>query len=245
MKSANPVLRDSTFGEAAIENRENVMTIGGTVNKTLFGLLLLMASAVYTWNTPELAFNLFWPIIILTFVLLLITIFAPKASPYTVPVYCLAEGVILGGITSYANSMYPGIANQAFCLTFGILIAMLMLYKSRVIVVSNTFKSAVFSATFGIFIVYALNLVLSLFGISFMGSLFGSGWIGIAFSLFVIGIASLNLVLDFDFIEKSANEGAPKYMEWYATFGLMVTLIWLYIEILHLLMKLHSLYDGD
>jgi len=136
--------------------------------------------------------------------------------------------------------MYPGIANQAIALTFGILAALLFLYKSKLIAATENFRLGVFSATFGILIVYVLNLILSFFGISFIGPLFGNGLSGIIFSVFVVGIASMNLVLDFDFIEKGAEQGAPKYMEWYAAFGLMITLIWLYIEILNLLMKLRS-----
>ena len=154
--------------------------------------------------------------------------------------YCLAKGLVLGGISAYANALYPGIANQAIALTFGILAALLFLYKSKLIAATENFRLGVFSATFGILIVYVLNLVLSFFGISFMGSLFGNGLTGILFSVFVVGIASMNLVLDFDFIESGAEQGAPKYMEWYAAFGLMITLIWLYIEILNLLMKLRS-----
>ena len=137
--------------------------------------------------------------------------------------------------------MYPGIANQAICLTFGILAALLMLYKSKLIAVTDNFRLGIFAATFGIFIVYMLNILLSsLFEISFAESLFSNDLPGILFSVFVVGIASLNLVLDFDFIEQGANQGAPKYMEWYGAFGLMITLIWLYIEILNLLMKLRS-----
>ena len=161
-------------------------------------------------------------------------------APFTVPMYCLLEGGLLGGISALADAMYPGIANQAICLTFGILAALLMLYKSKMIAVTDNFRLGIFSATFGIFIVYMLNIVLSLFGFSFMGPLFGNSTTGILFSLFVVGIAAFNLVLDFDFIEQGAEKGAPKYMEWYGAFGLMITLIWLYIEILNLLMKLRS-----
>ena len=137
----------------------------------------------------------------------------------------------MGGISAWADAMYPGIANQAICLTFGILAALLMLYKSKLIAVTDNFRLGIFAATFGIFIVYMLNILLSLFEVSFMGPLFANG---------LTGIASLNLVLDFDFIEQGASQGAPKYMEWYGAFGLMITLIWLYIEILNLLMKLRS-----
>ena len=240
MRSANPALNNNTFRNTRRVAQSEAMTIDGTVNKTALGLLLLMTSAIYSWNNPSITLMLFWPIIIFTFILLMITIFNKKAAPYTVPLYCLAEGVVLGGISAMADAMYPGIANQAICLTFGILTALLLLYKSKLIAVTDNFRLGVYSATFGILIVYVLNMILSFFGVSFMGSLFGNGTIGIVFSLFVIGIASMNLVLHFDFIEQGAKHGAPKYMEWYGAFGLMITLIWLYIEILNLLMKLRS-----
>ena len=241
MRSANPALNSKTFSSTRNISNEQPMTIDGTVNKTALSLLLLMTSAIYTWNNLELSFIYFLPIIISTFVLLLITIFNKRAAPYTVPIYCLLEGGLLGGISAWADVMYPGIANQAICLTFGILAALLMLYKSKLIAVTDNFRLGIFAATFGIFIVYMLNIFLSsLFEISFADSLFSNDLPGILFSVFVVGIASLNLVLDFDFIEQGANQGAPKYMEWYGAFGLMITLIWLYIEILNLLMKLRS-----
>ena len=240
MRSGNPALNRNTFSNTGTVSGDQAMTIDGTVNKTSLCLLLLMTSAIYTWNNPELSAVLFFPIIIGTFVLLLITLFNKKIAPFTVPMYCLLEGGLLGGISALADAMYPGIANQAICLTFGILAALLMLYKSKMIAVTDNFRLGIFSATFGIFIVYMLNIVLSLFGVSFMGPLFGNSTTGILFSLFVVGIAAFNLVLDFDFIEQGAEQGAPKYMEWYGAFGLMITLIWLYIEILNLLMKLRS-----
>ena len=240
MRSGNPALNRNTFSNTGTVSDDQAMTIDGTVNKTSLCLLLLMTTAIYTWNNPELSAVLFFPIIIGTFVLLLITLFNKKMAPFTVPMYCLLEGGLLGGISALADAMYPGIANQAICLTFGILAALLMLYKSKMIAVTDNFRLGIFSATFGIFIVYMLNIVLSLFGFSFMGPLFGNSTTGILFSLFVVGIAAFNLVLDFDFIEQGAEQGAPKYMEWYGAFGLMITLIWLYIEILNLLMKLRS-----
>ena len=241
MRSANPALNSKTFSSTRNISNEQPMTIDGTVNKTALSLLLLMTSAIYTWNNLELSFIYFLPIIISTFVLLLITIFNKRAAPYTVPIYCLLEGGLLGGISAWADVMYPGIANQAICLTFGILAALLMLYKSKLIAVTDNFRLGIFAATFGIFIVYMLNILLSsLFEISFADSLFSNDLPGILFSVFVVGIASLNLVLDFDFIEEAAENNVPKFMEWYATFGLLVTLIWLYLEILRLLSKLQS-----
>ena len=240
MRSGNPALNRNTFLNTETVSGDQAMTIDGTVNKTSLCLLLLMTSAIYTWNNPGLSATLFFPIMIGTFILLLITLFNKKMAPFTVPMYCLLEGGLLGGISALADAMYPGIANQAICLTFGILAALLMLYKSKMIAVTDNFRLGIFSATFGIFIVYMLNIVLSLFGFSFMGPLFGNSTTGILFSLFVVGIAAFNLVLDFDFIEYGSEVGAPKYMEWYGAFGLLVTLIWLYIEMLHLLAKLRG-----
>ena len=219
MRSANPALNNNTFKNTRRLSGTEAMTIDGTVNKTALGLLLLMTTAIYSWNNPDKTELLFWPITIFTFILLMITIFNKKAAPYTVPLYCLAEGVVLGGISAMVNTIYPGIANQAIFLTFGILAALLLLYKSKLISVTDNFRLGVFSATFGILIVYILSMVLPLFDITFMGSLFGNSTTGILFSLFVIGIASMNLVLDFDFIEQGAESGAPKYMEWYEHLG--------------------------
>ena len=178
MRSGNPALNSKTFANTRTVSDGHSMTIDGTVNKTSLCLLLLMTSAIYTWNNPALSTALFFPIMIGTFILLLITLFNKKMAPFTVPIYCLLEGGLLGGISALADAMYPGIANQAICLTFGILAALLMLYKSKLIAVTDNFRLGLFSATFGIFIVYMLNIVFSLFGVSFMGPLFGNGKIG-------------------------------------------------------------------
>tara|TARA_X000000368_G_scaffold87280_1_gene66362 strand:- start:228 stop:956 length:729 start_codon:yes stop_codon:yes gene_type:complete len=240
MRSANPALNNNTFKNTGRFSGTQAMTIDGTVNKTALGLLLLMTSAIYSWNSPGEALGWFVPITIFTFILLIITIFNKKAAPYTVPLYCLAEGVVLGGISKFADNMFSGIASQAMGITFGILAALLILYKSKLIAVTDNFRLGVVSATFGVFIIYILSLIFPLFGKNFMAPFFENDIWGIGFSLFVIGIASMNLVLDFDFIEKGVENGAPKYMEWYGAFGLMITLIWLYVEILNLLMKLRS-----
>ena len=154
MRSANPALNNNTFRNTRRVSGEQAMSIDGTVNKTALSLLLVMTSAIYTWNNPEVGLALFWPVTIFTFVLLMITIFNKKSAPITVPLYCLAEGLVLGGISAYANALYPGIANQAIALTFGILAALLFLYKSRLIAATENFKLGVFSATFGILIIY-------------------------------------------------------------------------------------------
>jgi uncharacterized YccA/Bax inhibitor family protein len=158
---------------------------------------------------------------------------------FTAPIYALLEGLFLGGISAIFEAQYPGIVIQAVSLTFGTLFCLLLAYRSGIIKVTENFKLGVAAATGGIALIYLATLVLGLFGVR-MPFIHESGLIGIGFSLFVVVIAALNLVLDFDFIESGAKSGAPKYMEWYAAFGLMVTLIWLYIEILRLLAKLRS-----
>ena len=155
------------------------------------------------------------------------------------PIYAVCEGLFLGGLSAVLETQYPGIVIQAVALTFGIFFSLLMAYKSKLIEPTENFKLGVFAATGGIFFIYMITFLLSLFKIN-VGYIHGSGMFGILFSLFVVVIASLNLVLDFDFIESGAEAGAPKYMEWYAAFGLMVTLIWLYVEILNLLVKLRN-----
>jgi len=173
------------------------------------------------------------------FVIALVTIFKKNLSPITVPIYALLEGLFLGGISRFFEDRFPGIASQAIILTLGILGALLLAYKSKLIKPTENFKLGVFAATGGIAMIYVIGFVMSLFG-SGIPLIHESGMIGIGFSVFVVIIASLNLVLDFDFIEQGAEQGAPKYMEWYGAFGLLVTLIWLYLEILRLLAKLQS-----
>ncbi|MCG7850219.1 MAG: Bax inhibitor-1/YccA family protein [ANME-2 cluster archaeon] len=219
------------------------MTIQGTVNKTLIILLFLMLGAIWVWDMFYNQNPLFYPMIILGLigglVVAIVTIFKKEWSPFTAPVYGLLEGLMLGGISSIFEAMYPGIVIQAVALTFGTLFALLFAYKSRLIKATENFKLGVAAATGAIFMIYLATIVLGMFGVG-IPFIHESGLIGIGFSLFVVTIAALNLVLDFDFIETGAESGAPKFMEWYAAFGLMVTLVWLYIEILRLLSKLRS-----
>ena len=212
-----------------------VMTLDGAVNKTGILLALCVGGAYFGWNSPGLVM----PSILIGFVIALFTIFRPKNSPYTAPAYAAIEGVALGGITMIFEAQYPGIGIQAIGLTFGILASLLFCYKSGIIKPDENFRLMVFSGTMGIMILYLVNFVMSFFGNS-IGFIHSNGLFGIGFSLFVVAIASLNLVLDFDFIEEGAEKGMPKYLEWYAAFSLMVTLIWLYLEILRLLAKIRS-----
>jgi uncharacterized YccA/Bax inhibitor family protein len=173
------------------------------------------------------------------FVVALATIFKKTWSPFTVPIYALLEGLFLGGISRFFEDRFPGIASQAIILTLGILGALLLAYKSKLIKPTENFKLGIAAATGGIFLIYMINIIMGFFG-SGIPMIHESGMIGIGFSVFVVIIASLNLVLDFDFIEQGVEQGAPKYMEWYGAFGLLITLIWLYLEILRLLAKLQS-----
>jgi uncharacterized YccA/Bax inhibitor family protein len=169
----------------------------------------------------------------------MVVVFVPKQSPYLAPVYAILEGVTLGYITTMYELKYSGIASQAVLLTFGVLSVLLFIYKTRIIKVTENFKSIIIVATGAIGLIYLVNMVMMFFGsnISFIRD---NSMIGIGFSLFVVGIASMNLLLNFDFIEKQVEERAPKYMEWYSAFGLVLTLVWLYLEILRLLSKLNS-----
>ena len=236
MRSGNPALNKKTF-ENLTNTSGGVMTLDGAVNKTAISLLLLMCAAYYTYSNGDL--SLIWPGFIGGFILAMITIFKKEWSPVTVPVYAVLEGLALGGISSVYAHEYTGIVQQAIFLTFGIFATLLFAYKTKVIKPTENFKLGVFAATGGIAIVYLASFIMSMFGsgMSIMNP-DNSSLMSIGFSLFVVVIASLNLVMDFDFIEEAAESGAPKYMEWYGAFGLLVTLVWLYLEILRLLAKL-------
>ena len=238
MRAGNPALTAQTFKTADYAAGEK-MTIEGTVNKTAMSLLLLMATASYTWMNPSPALMMLG--MVGGFILALATVFKKTWAPYTVSGYALLKGLALGGISRYFETQYPGIVSQAVFLTFGILAALLLAYKTRLIKPTENFKLGVFAATGGIAIMYLISFVMSFFGsgLSIMNPA-NASMFSIGFSIFVVIIASLNLVLDFDFIEEGAEIGAPKYMEWYGAFGLLVTLIWLYLEILRLLAKLQS-----
>ena len=218
------------------------MTIGGTVNKTGLSLFILLIAASYIWNRgaadPALPA---WILVsvIAGFVVALATIFKKTWAPVTTPVYAAVEGVALGGISVILEARYPGIVSQAVFLTFGTLAALLLSYRTGLIKATENFKLGVFAATGGIAVLYLVSFVLGFFGMS-VPLIHSSGTWGILFSMFVVVIAALNLVLDFDFIETGVEQGAPKYMEWYGAFGLLVTLVWLYLEILRLLAKLQG-----
>ena len=248
LKTSNPALGENTFrggGYPTYVDAASRMTLSGTVNKTGLLLILTVASAAWTWNRflesqdPASIGGLLMLGAIGGLVVAMVTIFKKEWSPVLAPVYALLEGLVLGGISAVTNLRYPGIAMQAVGLTFGTMFVLLFLYSSRIIKVTQKFRLGVVAATGGIFLFYLVQMILGFFGVHFM-SLNGSGPLAIGISLVICAVAALNLVLDFDFIERGVNYGAPKYMEWYGAFGLMVTLIWLYLEILRLLSRTRS-----
>jgi uncharacterized YccA/Bax inhibitor family protein len=242
MRSGNPALTADTFGRiGAIPGGES-MSLTGTVNKTGLSLVILLVTASYMWNRgaadPSLGAWIMVSVVA-GFVVALITIFKQTLARYTTPLYAALEGVALGGISVVFEARFPGIVSQAIFLTFGTLGALLIAYRTGVIRATENFKLGVVAATGGIALVYLMSFVLGFFGVN-VPLIHSSGTFGILFSVFVVVIAALNLVLDFDFIEQGVERGAPKHMEWYGAFGLLVTLVWLYLEILHLLAKLQS-----
>jgi uncharacterized YccA/Bax inhibitor family protein len=249
MRTANPALSSKSFGGfVGSRPSADTMTIQGTINRTGILLALAVVAAVWTWRlfsrTGEPQAVLPWMMVgfIGGLVTALITIFKKSWAPTTAPVYAVCEGLALGGISALFEARFPGVVFQAVVLTFGTLFALLFAYKARLIRATENFKLGVFAATGAVALAYLASFVLGIFGIP-MGFIHSSGMIGIGFSLVVVVVAALNLVLDFDFIEQGAVRGAPKYMEWYGAFGLLVTLVWLYLEMLRLLSKLQSRRD--
>ncbi len=239
MRTANPALNSQTFAGAGNVSADEAMTLQGTVNRTGILLALLVAASVLAWSQGPTAKLLQWTGIwaIAGFVVGLFTVFVKKAAPITAPVYAVLEGLVVGGISLFFELQYPGIVIQAVALTFGTLAALLIVYTSRLIPVTQNFRLGVVAATGGIAILYLVDLGMGFFLHRSIPMIHESGLFGIGFSIFVVIIAALNLVLDFDFIENGSRTGQPKYMEWYAGFGLIVTLVWLYLEILRLLAK--------
>ncbi|HUE10658.1 MAG TPA: Bax inhibitor-1/YccA family protein, partial [Steroidobacteraceae bacterium] len=240
LKSGNPALSVKTFD--GVGESVDPMTMPGTINKTAMLLAILLIGAGWVWNLYFASHRLedittyLWVGVIGGFVLALVTVFNKQIAPYTSPAYALLEGFAIGGVSALYEARHPGIALQAVGLTLGTLACMLAAYRFEIIKVTENFKMGVVAATGGIAILYLIDIVLMLFGhpVSFIHE---GGAIGIAFSLFVVGLAALNLVMDFDFIAKGVAQRSPKYMEWYSAFGLVVTLVWLYVEILRLLGK--------
>ena len=248
MQSGNPTLNKNTFLDSAsgtVVSRDNAMTINGTVNKTAFLLILVLVGAMYSWSqfSGPASIGTIYPLMIGGalggFVLAMITIFKKEWSAFTAPVYALLEGLFIGGVSAIFELRFPGIVMQAVGLTFGTMGALLLAYRSGLIRATEKFKLGVVAATGGIALLYLASWIMGFFGHSF-SIIQSSSALGIGFSVVVVIIAALNLILDFDLIEQGVAQGAPKYMEWYGGFALVVTLVWLYLEILRLLSKLNS-----
>ena len=241
-RSSNPALASETFTKEASKevSTDQVMTVNGTVWKTFFLLVLMLFPATYTWSLFAAGSSVtayMWGGAIGGLVVALVTVFKKTWSPYTAPLYAVLEGLFLGGISAFFEQQFEGIVFQAVGLTFGTLFTLLAAYQTGLIQVTQKFRTGVMAATGGVAVFYLLSFVLGMFGVQ-IPLIHSSGLFGIGFSVVVVIIAALNLVLDFDFIYRGAQANAPKYMEWFAAFGLMVTLIWLYIEILRLLSKI-------
>lgn len=248
MRSGNPALNDEIFKApgswADADQASNTMTLTGVAFKTGMLLVALSATFIFTWQQYTVGgqqATLPYMIggLVVGAILAIVTIFKPTVAPYTSPFYAAAQGLALGGISASFEASFPGIAVQAIGLTFGVLASLLAVYSTGLIKPSENFKLGVVAATGGVALVYLASMAMSFFGMR-MPFIHDSGWVGIGFSAFVVVLAAMNLVLDFDFIETGVENHAPKYMEWYAAFGLLVTLVWLYIEILRLLSKLRD-----
>lgn len=246
MRSSNPALRNAFSGLSYVAGETQTMTVQGTVAKTGLMLLMVLLTAGFTWTQfyqsggqPGAISGWMTIGIFGGFITAMVTIFKKEWCTITAPIYALFQGLFIGGISAIFETQFPGIVIQAVGLTFGTLAAMLFAYQSGLVRATEKFKLGVMAATGGIALVYFFTLILGFFGVS-IPFVHGGGIVGIGFSLFVVVIAALNFVIDFDFIEQGAKKGAPKYMEWYGAFALMVTLIWLYIEFLRLLSKLRQ-----
>lgn len=247
-KSGNPTLTQKMFDKSMhIEaNMQGTMSVRGAINKFGFLMLMVVAGAAYNWHLfeqgqPSLVYTLMITGAIGGLVAALAITFKPNWAGYLAPLYGLLEGLFIGGISAIINAQfaekYPGLIMQAVGLTFGVAIAMFLLYNFRVIKATEKFKSVIIGATLGIGIFYLLTMILRLFGVT-VSFMYDSSMLSIGISLFIVAIAALNLIMDFDLIEQGAERGAPKFMEWYGAFGLLVTMVWLYMEILRLLSKL-------
>ncbi|MDN3678555.1 Bax inhibitor-1/YccA family protein [Flavobacterium paronense] len=243
MNSNNPFFKTKSFKEnsdvthdAVIIDYNQTMTVSGTINKSFLMLILLIASAAVTWSmTNPIVFAIGGAIV--GFVLVLIATFRPQSSGYLAPGYAIFEGLFIGGISSIFEVAYPGIVIQAVSCTFVTFMVCFGLYKYEIVKVTEKFRAVVLASTLAIATYYLFSWLLSMFT-SFQPVHYGNSMISIGISAFVIVIAALNLFLDFDQIEKGAQQKMPKYMEWYSAMGLMITLVWLYIEFLRLLSKL-------
>jgi uncharacterized YccA/Bax inhibitor family protein len=235
---SNPLLKDSIF-DSPIRSNEG-MTIAGTINKSIILWVLLIASAFYSWTHPNIIMPLLIPLLIAGFIIAMVSIFKKEATPFLSPLYAICEGLILGAISLSFEKSYPGVVVNTILLTMCVLFCMLAAYKTGILKATPRFQKVVIFSTLAICLVYVIDLFLNLFGAGSFSYIHNSSAIGIIISLVIVAVASLNLIIDFDLIEQGANQGSSKYMEWYSAFALMVTLVWLYLEMLRLLSKLRD-----
>ena len=244
-QSGNPTLSQKIFDRSLTQQEAGTMTVRGAINKFGFLLFMVIGGAAYTWHLYYDAqlhsmTTFMWIGIIGGLICVIAISIKPTLAPYLSPAYGILEGFALGALSAILNDTfsksYPGLVIQAVGLTFGVAIAMFLLYNFRIIKATERFKSVVFAATAGIAMFYLITLVLRLFNIN-IPFMYDSSLLGIGLSLFIVAIAALNLIIDFDMIERGADMGAPKFMEWYGAFGLLVTMVWLYVEILRLLSR--------
>lgn len=254
MRSSNPAMNPALFAQSRTYGIQETMTVGGTVNKCFILWALVALPAMWVWGkvmtpAPALGYDVartgagvapfIWGGLFGGMIFGLATAFKPQWARITAPLYAVCEGMLLGGISAYYELRFPGIVMQAVALTFGTMFCMLSLYKSRIIPVTDKLRMGIMSATGAIFFVYLGSMLLGFFGVR-VPFIHEGGMIGIGFSVIVVGVAAFNLLLDFDIIERGAEQGAAKVMEWYGAFALTVTLVWLYLEMLRLLSKLNS-----
>lgn len=247
-RTSNPILGKNVFSNAVWANTDsNNMTLSGTINKTAIILLFVLASAFYVWQkffgvydpvNPAFALQSVKTLMFIGgiggFIVALITSFSPRNAGFLTPVYAILEGMFLGGISAMFEAQFPGLVIKAVSLTFMVFLSMLLIYRQGIIKVTGKFRKGMMSALMGLMFFYLASWIAGMFGMN-VSYLSGGGSFGLIFSIIVTGISAFSLLLDFDFIEKGAASGAPKHMEWYAVFGLLVSLVWLYINLLRLL----------
>lgn len=235
---ANPAMNEDTFSPALWW--EGTMTLWGTINKSIVLIGVTLISAIVTWQYVWLFTPYLLPLIIGAFVFSLVIIFKKELAPYLAIPFAIVEWVVIAVFSAYYEMMYPGIIVQAASATFALFGVMLVMYKTGLIQVTQKFRSGVMAATGAIMLLYVISIIWSLTGFYEVPFLHSSGPIGIGVSVFIVGIASFNLLLDFDVMEHGVAAQAPKWMEWYASFGLLITLVWLYIEVLRLIGKVRE-----
>ena len=237
MKTGNPFLRENAFSSRHSFSGD-LMTANGTVNKAAFLIVIVFASGIFGWSITDSGYGIGMLAMLGGLLFAIITSFKPNIASVTAPIYAILQGIFLGSICKIFEASYPGIASQAVIGTVSIFMVMMFLYRSRIIKVTDRLRSIVIACTIGIALAYFVSFIMSFFTASNLFNVGGA--LGIGISLFVIAVAAFNLLLDFDYIERSESHGSPKYMEWYFAFSLLVTLVWLYIEMLRLLTRIRN-----